>query len=109
MRLVEQDPHQLGDGDGRVRIVELNCGPLGERAPLRIAAAESSDQIGQRARDEEVLLDEAQPLAASRGVVGIEHPGEGLGGERPRQRAHEVAVTEGLEIEVVGRDRRPEA
>ena len=109
MRLVEQDPHQLGDGDGRVRIVELDGRPLGKRAPVGIAAAEASDEIGERAGDEKVLLDEAQPLATGRGVVGIEHPGEGLGRERPRQRADELAVAERLEVEVVGRRPPPRA
>src|SRR5262249_26343646 len=28
MRLVEQDPHQLGDGNGGMRIVELDGGPF---------------------------------------------------------------------------------
>jgi hypothetical protein len=82
MRLVEQDPHQLGTAiAGCVSLSWMAA--RRERAPVRVAAAEAPDQIGQRAGDEEVLLDEAQPLAARRRVVGIEHPGQGLGGERP--------------------------
>ena len=109
VRLVEQDPHQLGDGQRRVRVVELDGDLLGKRAPVGVGAPESSDQVGQRAGDEKVFLDEPQPLPLGRGVVGIEHAGERLGGERLRQRADEIAVAERLEVEVVGRGRRPEA
>src|SRR5207245_550761 len=47
VRLVEQDPHQLGDGEGRVRVVELDGDLLGKRAPVGVAPTESPDQIGQ--------------------------------------------------------------
>ena len=36
LRLVEQDPHQLGHGQGRVRVVELDRGLLGQRAPVGV-------------------------------------------------------------------------
>jgi hypothetical protein len=58
VRLVEQDPHQLGDGEGRVCVVELDGDLLGKRAPVGVAPAESPDQIRQRASDEKVLLHE---------------------------------------------------
>ena len=108
VRLVEQDPEQLGDGNRRVRIVELDGRPLGEQAPLRVAAAESPDEIGQRAGDEKVLLHEPQLLATRRRVIGIEHASERLSGERPRERADELAMAECLEIEVIRRRGRPE-
>ena len=108
MRLVEQDPHELGDRHGRVRIVKLHGNLLGKRAPVGVGASESSNQVGQRAGDEKVLLHEAQPLPLGRGVVGIEHPSERFGLERLRHRADELTVAERLEIEVVGRGRRPQ-
>ena len=58
VRVVQQDPHQLGDGEGRVRIVELDGDPFWKRAPVGVAPAESSDQIRQRASDEKVFLHE---------------------------------------------------
>ena len=109
VRLVEQDPEQLGDGNRRVRIVELDGRPLGEQAPLRVAAAESPDEIGQRAGDEKVLLHEPQLLATRRRVVGIEDPRQRLRGQRPGQRADELAVAECLEIEEIRGGRRPQA
>src|SRR5262245_734606 len=108
MRLVEQDSHQLGDGNGRMGIVELNGYLFGKLVPAGIRASISPDQIGQRARDEKVLLQESQPLSAGCRVVRIEHPSERLGGERSGQRADELTVTERLEIEVVRRRCRPE-
>ena len=107
-RVVEQDPHQLGNGHGGVRVVELDGDLRGERTPVGVAPPEAPHEIGQRAGDEKVLLQEAQPLAPDRGVVGIEHPGQGLGGQRLRHRADEVAAAEGLEIEVLGGGRGPE-
>ena len=62
LRLVEQDPHQLGDGQRRVRVVELDGDLVGQRAPVGVASAEAAHEVGQRAGDEEVLLHEAQPL-----------------------------------------------
>ena len=109
VRVVEQDSHQLGDGDRRMGIVELDGGPFGKRAPVGVAAAESSDQIRQRAGDEKVLLHEPQLLPLGRRVVGIEDPCERFSRKRLRQRADELAMTERLEIEVEGRGRRPEA
>ena len=54
--LVDQQAHQLGDGDGRMRVVQL-------RSPMRIEVRESlaahqvqANHVLQRAGDEEVLL-----------------------------------------------------
>ena len=108
MRFVEQNPHQLGDGHRRMRVVELDGDLLGKRVPIGVAAPEAPHQIGQRAGDQKILLHEAQSLPHARRVVGIEHPREGFGRERLGHRADEIAVAELLEIEVIGRRRGPE-
>ena len=64
--LVEQDAHQLGHGHRRVRVVELDGDLVGQGRPVVVRAAEAGDDVGQRAADEEVLLDEPQRLAARR-------------------------------------------
>ena len=69
---------------------------------------EAAHQIGQRAGDEEVLLNEAKSLAHARGVVRVEHPRERFGGERLGQRTDEVAAAELLEVEEIGRGGRPQ-
>ena len=56
---------------------------LGKQAPLRVAASESPDEIGQRAGDQKVLLHEPQLLATRRRIVGIEDPRQRLRGQRP--------------------------
>ena len=106
--VVEQNAHQLGDGQRRVRVVELDGDLLGQRAPIGVAAAEAPHEIGQRAGDQKILLHEAQPLPHARGVVGIEDARERFGRQRLGQRADEIAAGESLEVEVVRRRRGPE-
>ena len=106
--LVEQDAHQLGNGHRRMGVVELDGGLLGEIAPIRIAAAKAPHQVGERAGDQEILLQEAQSLSPAGGVVGVQDPRQGLGGQGLGQRADEVAAAESLEVEIVGSGRRPQ-
>ena len=87
VRVVEQNPHQLGNGHRRVRVVELDGDFLGKRAPVGVAAPEAAHEIGQRAGDQEILLQEPQPLASCCGVVGIQHARQRFGRERLGQRA----------------------
>ena len=47
LRIVEQDAHQLGGGHRGVGVVELDGGPLGQRAPVGVAAPEAPDEVGQ--------------------------------------------------------------
>ena len=73
---VDRMPHQLGDGDRRMGVVELDRDLVGEvldRAELLDVAA---DEVLQRGRDEEILLAQAQLLAGRRRVGGIEHAGD---------------------------------
>ena len=107
-RLVEEDPHQLGDRERRVGVVELDGDLFGKRLQSALLLPEAADDVGQRAGDEEVLLDEAQPLPVRRRVVGIEDARERLGRQRLGERADEVAAAELLEVEVVGGRRGPE-
>ena len=84
--LVDQHAHQLGDGHGGVRVVELDRDLVGKVVP-RIAGllAVAPDDVAQRAGDEEILLHEAQLLAVLGLVVRVEDLGDGLA--RPPSRA----------------------
>ena len=73
--LVEQDAHQLGDGHRRVGVVELDRDLVRQRRPVVPAAAEPGDDVGQRAADEEVLLEEPQRPARA----ASSRPGRGRG------------------------------
>ena len=109
MGLVEQDAHQLGDGHGRVGVVELDRGLVGEGLPVIAAAAEPRDDVGQRTGHQEVLLDKSQVPAARRGVVGIEHARQHLGGDLLVNGIEEIAAAEFEEIEVFVSGARPRA
>ena len=69
---------------------------------------EPADDVGQRAGDEEVLLQEPERSAPRRRVVGVEHPRERLGHDLVEHRAEELAAGELAEVEEVGRRRGPE-
>ena len=53
LRLVEEDPHQLGDRERRVRVVELHRDLVGQRGPVVAGRAEAADRVGQRAGHQE--------------------------------------------------------
>ncbi len=65
---------------------------------------EAPYEICKGARDQEILLHEAQALPHARvEFVGVQHARQGfLGRERLRHRAHELTVAERLKVEVVG-------
>ena len=46
-RLVEENPHQLGHGQARMGVVELNRDLAGERAPVGVAPAEAPYEVRQ--------------------------------------------------------------
>src|SRR5882724_4717783 len=67
-----------------------------------MTAAEAPYNVCQRAGDQEILLNEPQPLPAGSGVVGVKHARQGLGHQPLGHRAHEVAVAEYLKIKKIG-------
>src|SRR5215469_16487358 len=90
-------------------VVELDGGLLGQLSPIAVMPKESANQIRQRTGDQKVFLHEAQILARSRGVIGIQHTGQRFGLEGPAQCGHEIPHAKLLEIEVIGSRRGPEA
>ena len=92
-----------------MRVVELYRDLVGQRGPLVAGGAEPADRVGERARHQEVPLQEAQSLPCRGRVVRIEHARQRFGRERLSQRADEVAAAELLEVEVVRRCGRPQA
>ena len=65
---IDQDAHQLGDGEARMGIVELHRGLLRQPTQLAVGGKMALDQVLQRRRDEEIFL--AQPqLAPGRALV----------------------------------------
>jgi len=107
--LVDEHPHQLGDGDRGVGVVEVDRGEVGQLPQVLARLAEPAKDVRDRAAHEEVLLLEPQLLALQRVVVGVEHLGDALGLRLALHRATVVAVVEHLKVELFGRPCRPEA
>ena len=106
---VDQQPHQFGDGDRRMRVVELDRDLVGELADVAVLLHVAADQILQRGGGEEIFLPQPQFLARRRRVARIEHLGDRLGAHLIGERADVIAAVEGVEPQRVGGARRPQA
>ena len=106
--LVDEQPHQLRDGNRRVGVVELS-GPVRIELVEPLAAAQmQTHHVLQRARDEEVLLRQPQPFAGLGLVVRIQHLGDGFGDHLLFDRTVVVADVERVEVERFGGFRFPQ-
>ena len=57
---VDEDAHQFGDGDGRMRIVQLDGDFIGKLAEVFVGFFVAADDVVNRAANEEILLFKAQ-------------------------------------------------
>ncbi|MCY1399398.1 hypothetical protein D9M71_144520 [compost metagenome] len=105
---VHQQAHQLGHGDRRVGVVELDRHPL-RQAVQRMAAQVALQQVLQRGGDEEVFLAQAQFLAGFGAVGRIEHPRDAFRAHGVGHRAQVVAGVEAVQLEDVLGARPPQA
>ena len=101
-------PHQFGDRDRRMGVVELDGGMVGQRVERAVFVEMAADEVLQRGGGEEILLPQPQFLALGRGVVGIEHARDRLGAGARRGGADQVAVVERGQLQRRGRARRPQ-
>ena len=90
-----------------MRVVQLDRDLVGKQPPIAIPAMEAAYQIGQRAGHQKIFLHKTQRLSDCGAVVGIQHPRQGFRRESSGQRADKIAAAEFLEIEIIGRRRRP--
>ena len=107
--VIDEQAHQLGDRDDRVRVVELEDDPLGQVAYVEVGGLGVLDEVVQAARDEEVLLLKSQLLALRSGVLGVEHLGDVLGEGLAAHRLRIVAGVENVEVEGPCRPGAPQA
>ena len=105
---VDQEPHQLGDRDARMRVVELDRGPLRQEMQIAVGAQVARHQILQRGGDEEIFLPQAQFAAGRRFVARIEDLRDRLRARLLDQRADMIAAVEGVEPQRVDRARGPQ-
>ena len=99
--LVDQQPHQLGHGQGRVGVVELDRRLVGQGGDVGMVRQVAADDVLQRRRGEEIFLLEAQLLAGLGGVVGVEDAADALGPHLLGHGLHVVAAVERFEVDQV--------
>ena len=96
---VDEQPHQLRHGDGRVGVVQLGGPRVVERLERPAQEQVQPDHVLQRAAHEEILLLQPQDLALRDLIVRVEHLRDVLRGHLVLHGAVIVAVVEGLEVE----------
>ena len=106
---VDQEPHQLGDRDRRMGVVELDRELVGEVGQILVGVEMAPDDVLQRGGGEEVFLPQAQFLASLVRVGRIEDAGDRLGLVGFDQGADVIAGIEGVEQDRVERLGAPQA
>ena len=99
--LIHEDTHELGDGEDRVGVIELDGVVLGEA--IQVGAVVTHvvfDDLLQGGGAEEVLLTHAQDLALERGVVGVQDAGDVHGALTVDDRIGEALGVEGVVVEL---------
>lgn len=107
--VIEQQAHELGDDERRVRVVDLDDVVLGKVAHRAVARAMGAQDALRRRRDEEILLADAQGLALDVVVRRVEHLRDDLGHRALLQTLDIAAGGEEVHVEVVRAVRLPEA
>ncbi len=106
--LVHKQTDQLGAGNRRVGVVQLDRDMVGQRFDLMPFRDEAAQDVLQRGRREEVFLLQAQLLTGLGGVVGIENAGNRAGQSLGDHGADKVTTVEAAKIEQNGRLGRPQ-
>ncbi len=107
--LVKQQPHQFGNGDGRVGVVELDGDFVVECVEGLILFFVAPHDVLEGGADEKVLLFQAQLLAGIIVVGRIEYLGNGLGADLVLHRADIVALAEMGQVEFPRGPGRPKS
>ena len=107
--VIEQQAHELGDDERRVRVVDLDDVVLGKVAHRAVARAVGAQDALRRRGDEEILLADAQGLALDVVVRRVEHLRDDLGHRALLEALDIAAGGEEIHVEVVRAVRLPEA
>ena len=126
---VDEQAHELGNGHGGMRVVELHGDLFRQLQNSAVSAKHIIDNPGmylgpaeldvrsvakglqdvlQRCRGEEVLLDKPQHLAVVLAVVGVQDLGDGLHLHLLLDGLHVLAIVELDKIKIVGGVRAPQ-
>ncbi|OQA24790.1 MAG: hypothetical protein BWY59_02034 [Verrucomicrobia bacterium ADurb.Bin345] len=107
--LVQQDPHQLGHAEGRMRVVKLDRDLLREAVEVGVVDLEASHDVLDGTRDEEVLLLEPELPALLDVIVRVQDLRDVFGQHLSLVRADIIAVVEKFQVELFRRLGLPEA
>jgi hypothetical protein len=105
---VHEEPHELGDRDDRVRVVQLDRRVVGSDASSPYWRRCRRSRSCSEALAKKILLPEAQLVPRRRVVARIEHARDRLEAHAIGECADVVAAIEVREIDGVHRPRRPE-
>ena len=100
---VHQEPHQLGDGDRRMRVVQMDRRLVGQREQVAELAEMPLHDVLQRGGREEILLPQPQFLSSLVRIRRIKHARQRFRLVALAQRADVVAGVEGVEQDRIDR------
>ena len=100
--LVQQDAHHLGDGNGRVGVVQLDGNLVSQIVQRAVLVQVVLQDVGDGRSREEILLAQTQDLALGVVVVGVEDLGDQLCGGRMADGGVVVAGVEAAHIKAGG-------
>ena len=106
--LIDQQAHQLGDGQYRMRIVEVNGHMVRQLVETAVRAQIAVDQVLQAGSTEKIFLSQAQLAPGQRGVVRIQHPRHVFRMVLVFDRRHVVALIKSGQIDFAAGLGRPE-
>ena len=100
--VVHQDAHQLGHGDGRVGVVQVDGHLIGQLGEVLVVVQVAADDVLQRGADEEVLLAQTQLAALVAGIIRIQHARDVFRLVLAGHGLHVVALREQGQVQALG-------
>ena len=98
---VHQQAHHLGNGQRRVRVVQLTDDVIRHFGKVVALFEETADNVLNGAGNKEILLNKAQRLARFNRVGRIQHFGNGFGLDFFLNRFHIAALVENVDVQLV--------
>src|SRR4028118_1171336 len=106
---IHQKPHQLGNSNGGVCVIQLDGYLLVELVKILVVSPLVIDDVLERTADEEILLLQSQLFALGGIVVGIENFRDILREDLGRYGTDIVTAVENLKVELFTGSSPPEA
>ncbi len=105
---VDEQPHQFGNRDARMRVVELDRRPQRQEMEVAIGAQVTRHEVLQRRGHKQIFLPQPQLPAGWRVVARIKDLRDRFRARLLDQRADVIAAIEHIEPQRVGRARGPQ-